>query len=403
MSDHYDEHEEQRETLRQHRPVGPRGPRKPRKDGKPHTRVLSKREQENAEGVVRAVIKNCALKLTDAQRSNTEEILRHDFKLEVSEKGPPAILKAVLRSNNRHRVIKGSKKYLEAVIYAFALYDIIVSSDEHDMGMYIGLISEHTNIPLTPCFHLLRAVLRLAIDYEEAKEPKSDNHGKWSRDAQAIEWLLSQGIRPDGVRNYQKKYGGGVDKWSRLAAKPANATKKQVVEVAASRMEHDHVKRADPNSCLNELDEDEKSKKAHGKVTKWGNMDPGTWRSRERNRLEKLGAEGPWHSEMLLYYRREKGIGPGEGIITMVIGDPGSPLGVREVGTLSVGHVTSDECRLAKGFKLLASRLSIVLSQDERFSWNEAAWRHDRDNARAVAERRRASWLPRGRPYKPKH
>jgi hypothetical protein len=401
MSDHYDEHGENREHLNRVRPRGKGanggvGSRRRRHPNKVFTRKLSEQEQQRAEDVVRAVIKTCALTLTDAERGETSKMLCRDFQLDGAEEREPHLLwKAVKASPNRLLVVNANKRYLKAIIYAYGLYETVVSAADWHFNMHIHELSELSGIRLTPGFSLLRAILRVAIDYEE-DNPESDHHGKWSRDALAIQWLMSQGVRADRVEAYQKENGGGVDEWSRLAARPARgALKKQEVEVLASRMEGDAIKREEANAPT-ESAEDLDS------VFRWGEADLGDLRSRERVALQKLCGGGPWLSEMLLYYSREKGIGPVEGMISLVVGDPDSPLGVRHVNTLSVGDVTSDDARLVRGFRLLANRLSVVLTRGERYTWNEAAWRHDRYNARAEAERRRASWQPRGRPYRSK-
>ena len=116
MSDQYDEYAEQRETLNAHRRHGKGmwGKRKTRKDGKPHTRILSKREEERAADVVRAVVKLCALPLTNAERRKTSAMLGHDFQLHGADKlGPSALWNAVKASPNRHLVINANKKYLK--------------------------------------------------------------------------------------------------------------------------------------------------------------------------------------------------------------------------------------------------------------------------------------------------
>ena len=75
--------------------------------------------------------------------------------------------------------------------------------------------------------------------------------------------------------------------------------------------------------------------------------------TREQHRLQKLVGGGVWLNPMLLYYSREKGIAPSEGMISLVVGDTDSPLGVRLVSTMSVGHMVADTTTLSQGFKWL--------------------------------------------------
>jgi len=390
MVDQYDEHSEQRETLNAHRRHGPGwGQRKPRRDGKPHTRRLSKREEERADDVVRTVVKLCALPLTDMERSETAAMLGRDFQLHGADKlGPSTLWNAVKVSPNRHLVINANKKYLKAIIYVYGLYETVVSADDLSLALHVKRISELTKIPLTPNFSLLRAILRFAIDYEEDNE-KSDQHGKWSRDALAIQWLISQGMKSNQVEAYQKKHGGGVDKWSKRMSKPAAVSmKKQEVELVASRMEKE-LREKDKldveKTWIRKIEEEEANEKNGDGITRWSKVAP-IVETKEQHRLQKLVGGGVWLNQMLLYYSREKGIAPSEGMITFVVGDPSSPSGVRHVSTMSIGHVVAGIATLADGFKWLCKLARRLFGPKNPYTMSEAAWRHGRDENRAKSQ-----------------
>lgn len=325
----FDEYEEQKKALAENARDrrGTKWKRKPKQDGKPYTRRPSAREAERADDVVREIVQAQALDLPEKDQEANDALLRGEYRLETKGVASPAsLIKRILESDNRQQVITASRRYLKAIIYAYAIYLFIVSRDKFALDVYARNVSEKTGIPLNLKFDLLVAVCQLAIDYERGKKG-TDHRRKWSRDAHAIRWLIKEGIQPHQVLEYQKQHGGGVDKWSRLASEEAKtAQQKQEVSVTAAMVERDRAddkrKSEAADKYMNDIPETEDELDRHQA-------------SREQNRLRYLADNDPW-LEGLLYAARSKGLKPGEGMVILLAGDE-SAIGARHIGSYSIG------------------------------------------------------------------
>jgi hypothetical protein len=130
--------------------------------------------------------------------------------------------KLVRSSPARFSLAKHRKTYLRAVVAALAILEDI-SQDVSRFQQHLNVMGELTHHrPTSPYAVPVRMVLQLAIDYrcgDNADGVIRQDHRRLSRDALALQWLIQQNVSACEVIAYQKKHGGGLDRWSRLANK----------------------------------------------------------------------------------------------------------------------------------------------------------------------------------------
>jgi len=318
---------------------GPGAAKRRKKKAKP--RRLSARQAERREDTVKLIAENAAQKLFAECRSQTEDLLLQQFKMpRIEEMQPAAFWKTIADSDNRALVRHANKKYLDAIVFAYAVYVWVVGSEPWKCELHINMISEKAGKSITPKFDLLRTILQLVIDYDDNdSEQHKLNRKYWSRDAQAIRWLISNNIPPHNVKSYQKDHGGGVDEWSRLASKTATADSERIATDVDVREARRRWKRDPGWEALDDYLDD---------VVPEPTID-------EKPRVTRID------NVLLRYFSEKKGLRPGEGLMVIIVDDPAVPEGMRIVRTDSLGKLHPPGKKLNQELAMLFRAARVLI------------------------------------------
>jgi hypothetical protein len=343
------------------------GSRKRRNGGNPLTRKNSDAEVQRVDDRIASQAKRHAREFLPGEKEALTAMLTNTFNLDVS-RSPWTLWEQVHISNNRMMVRNADKAYRDALAYAYAVYCWVICSE--DVRTHVLAMQEKCRIKVSGKFNLLATVLECVIDY--SRDGKLNLHAL-SRDCQAIRYLISQTCSPYAIEAFYEEYRGGPDKWSRLVSKTAVSaeTKQTQTDVRACKMERDELRRSKVAAEAEDFDDDEEKG-----PFKWAEVDI-AGEAKEQHQLQKLAGGGLWESQMLLYFAREMKIRPEEAMISMVVGDPQSPLGVRLIATRSIGHVVMESESMAWVLDRWILKARRLLRPYSPGSWLEAAWRHD--------------------------
>lgn len=145
------------------------------------------------------------------------------------EKGHDAAVfwQKVLKRKERFKIRTHRAAYVEALAEAMKVYEYVCSLPFLKFVEHVKALCAHSDAdPCKKKFNLLRLVLMYVIDYDcrLGKDRQGVDTHDMSRDAKALTWLISKGIGADGLVAHYRKFGGGVDKWSRLASKNSSVS-----------------------------------------------------------------------------------------------------------------------------------------------------------------------------------
>lgn len=177
----------------------------------PGSKRLSKVNQAREEGL-QDLVRQQELKEPNLDsRNDAEAFLTHHFSLDVKTAADPIDFWIMVKGAVQQLLVRNAHhRYREAIAYAYAVYEYISNSGE-SIGRHLRYIYEAKNPAHNP--DILLATLRMVIKYGNGWR------GDASRDAQAIRYLISQGIGPHEVETFYAANGGGVDAWSRAYSK----------------------------------------------------------------------------------------------------------------------------------------------------------------------------------------
>lgn len=115
----------------------------------------------------------------------------------------------------QHVMSKASKEQqLEVVAHAYALYASLKHAAE--FGAIIEQLAQKTGKKPTKRTHPLHVIVESMIAYGGSDRRAKENARRlYSRDVQAIRWLIREDVRPCDVVSKGQEKGEGLDAWSR--------------------------------------------------------------------------------------------------------------------------------------------------------------------------------------------
>lgn len=160
------------------------------------------------------------------ERAKTHKEIRKMIGYREDGQDPSVFWQKVLTRKARFQVRTHRGTYVAALAEAMKVYEYVCSLHFSKFIEHVKALCELNGTdPAKKKFSLLRLVLMNVIDYRcqlKRKKFAIDSHDL-SRDTLAISWIISKGVRSDGLIAYHRKFGGGVDKWSRLASRKAGS------------------------------------------------------------------------------------------------------------------------------------------------------------------------------------
>lgn len=206
----------------------------------------SLKQMQREEIAVKAITKATQMELSEKQLKRSKRLFRTIFPEGAVVSHPPAFWSHIQGNEGKFAVRRANEAYLKALQVAYAIFEYVCCTGPN-FFTHVMAICERLKIrPTSSRFDLLKAILELVIDYSEVLDDKpSVDRSSISRDAIAIRYLMQQGVRSYAVMKYQAQYGGGVDKWSRLASKPnqIDGTKPPSAPVTEALADHDEEER----------------------------------------------------------------------------------------------------------------------------------------------------------------
>jgi hypothetical protein len=119
-----------------------------------------------------------------------------------------------LKITTKH-VRASHENYLKALQFIYLVY--VLTMDAVIKENIIRAICEHLHLTPSKKTDVLTLIARTFIDYGSARD--TQNRKAWNRDVNAIRFLMSEKVPPQGVLKYHDTQGGGIDAWSRSWAR----------------------------------------------------------------------------------------------------------------------------------------------------------------------------------------
>ena len=131
------------------------------------------------------------------------------------------ILVQTLRRKVASQLVRVSRKdYLRALDHAYAVAMFIAGAPQTERATLLDDLCREAELKFTASTNLMSLAARAVIDYGRAGgKPNPESRRLWSRDANALLYLHSQGVRPGGISEFRKKNGGGVEAWAEAWSK----------------------------------------------------------------------------------------------------------------------------------------------------------------------------------------